>query len=416
MTTLMIVEPEATGHRMILYVRLIAAEALSRGWKVILLTSARASHHPACKAVVNEFGEDLEVVLMPDSVPGGSSQLDLLRAQISSIRAFQAGHRAVSRRQTIDFVYLPYFNYIDKVVGWYGSPFGDSPFGGMVVAATFHHRKCGITREADKRDRISEWLFRLALRARNLRLLTSIDEPLADYVLQSIPTRAGKFRYVPDVSSIRRPSERTAARAAYGFSTGDFVVASYGALSPRKGLAKLLTLFGAPDLPAHFRLLLVGAQNADAKRMVSEFLSRHPQLERQLVIVDEFVGDVEEGHTFACADVVWLCYENFSGMSGVLIQSAQAGVPVVTAGYGLIERNRQKHGLGIRWTDFAMSDGVGVRFDWPRLIEAVAAMRGTTSLLEFAAAHTPQAFGRNVIDAIVAAQTVSGTSERRLVS
>lgn len=416
MTTLMLVEPEATGHRMILYVRLIVAEALTRGWRVILLTSASATLHPACKAVVSEFGERLRVVLMPDVARGGSGQFDLLRAQYLSIRAFQAGYREVSRHDRVDFVYLPYFNYIDKVVGWYGSPFGDVLFGGMMVAARFHHYKCGVAGMSGKQDKINELLFRLALRVPNLGMLTSIDEPLESYVHHAIPRHSRKFRYVPDVSSIRQPCERISARATYGFSATDFVVVSYGSLSPRKGLKKLLTLFGAPDLPPYFRLLLVGSQDADAQRMVSEFLSRHPEREMQLVIVDRFVTDVEEGQVFACADVVWLCYENFSGMSGVLIQSAQAGVPVITAGYGLIERNRKKHALGIQWGEFAIADTAGMRFDWLRLINSVSAISGSASLRAFAGAHAPQAFGRNVIDAIAAARTRRAASEQCLVS
>lgn len=416
MTTLMVVEPESTGHRMILYVRLIVAEALARGWRVVLLTTAAAKAHPACEAITEEFGERLTVALMPDIPPGGSSGAGLLRAQRSSIRAFRAGYRAVVRHEHIDFVYVPFFNNIDKLVGLYRSPFDDAPFGGMLVSAKFHHRKCHITEVGGRQDKLNEWLFRLALRGPNLALLTSIDEPLADFVRQNIRRHAEKFRYVPDVSSVRQPGCRADARAAYGFAEADFVVASYGSLSPRKGLAKLLSMFEAPDLPAHFRLLLVGAQDAEAKRMIGEFLARQPQRKVQMVIVDRFVSDVEEGNVFACADVMWLCYENFSGMSGVLIQSAQAGVPVVTGGYGLIERNRAKHALGIRWSDFTTVEGARVRFHWSRLTESIASLAGTASLHAFAEAHAPEAFGRNVIDAIAAVQPGYAAMERLLVS
>jgi glycosyltransferase involved in cell wall biosynthesis len=416
MTTLMIVEPESTGHRMILYVRLIVAEAFVRGWQVVLLTTAVGKAHPACKAIMAEFGERLKVALMPDIPPGGSSGAGLLRAQLSSIRAFQAGYRAVVRHEHVDFVYVPFFNNIDKLIGLYRSPFDGTPFGGMLVSAKFHHRKCRIAEHGGRQDKINEWLFRLALRGPSLALLTSIDEPLADFVRKNVGRRARKFRYVPDVSSIRQPGRRTDARATYGFAEADFVVASYGSLSPRKGLAKLLSMFAAPDLPASFRLLLVGAQNAEAKRMIAEFLAGQPQREGKVTIVDRFVSDAEEGNVFACADVMWLCYENFTGMSGVLIQSAQAGVPVVTGSYGLIERNRAKHVLGIRWSDFTTLEDSGVRFHWSRLTESIASLRGTASLRAFAEAHTPEAFGRNVIDAIAAVQLEYSAAERLLVS
>jgi len=407
MTTLMIVEPVATGHRMVLYVRLIVTEALSRGLTVILLTTTEATSHDACKSVLAEFGDRLKVATMPDLPRGGRSRFELFRSQYRWIRAFQAGFRAVSRHERIDFVYIPYFNYIDKVIGYYGSPFDGVPFGGMMVAAKFHHARCGIVGLRGKQDAINELFFRLALRVRNLALLTSIDEPLTEFVNRSIRRHIKKVRYVPDVSTIRRPAERSSARSAYGFLPSDFVILLYGSIARRKGLGKILSLFSAADLPANFRLLLVGSQDEEAKRMIEAFFVQHPKRRKQLRIVDHFVTDMEEGQSFACADIVWLCYEDFSGMSGVLIQSAQAGVPVVTAGYGLIERYREKHALGIRWRDIVDAGGEEIRFNWTHLVESACAIGGAPRLRGFAEQHTPQAFGRNVVDAIVAARNGS---------
>ncbi|RQS20534.1 MULTISPECIES: glycosyltransferase [unclassified Burkholderia] len=402
MTTLMIVEPEATGHRMVLYVRLIVAEALARGLEVILLTSTDAMHHDACKALLAEFGDRLKVATMPESSHDGKSRFGLFRSQYRRLRAFQAGYRAVSRQQRVDFIYIPYFNYIDKIIGWYGAPFDGVPFGGMIVAAKFHHARYGIAGARGKQDAINELFFRVALRVRNLALLTSIDEPLIEFVNRSMMRHVGKVRYVPDVSTIRRPAERSSARLAYGLSPTDFVVLLYGSISPRKGLEKVLRLFSAGDLPSHVRLLLIGSQEEAAKEMIETFLAQHPERRIQVRIVDRFVTDIEEGQAFACADVVWLCYENFSGMSGVLIQSAQAGVPVVTSGYGLIERYREKYKLGMRWGDFVNIDGDDKKIDWGHLVESSKAIFGAPQLSSFAGRHTPQAFGRNIVDAILA--------------
>ncbi|RQZ29356.1 hypothetical protein DIE16_29110 [Burkholderia sp. Bp9090] len=404
MATLMIVEPDATGHRMVLYVRLIVAEALARGLKVVMLTSTEATRHDACKALLSEFGDRLKIATMPDVPPAGTGRFELFRLQYRWIRAFEAGYRTVSGYEKIDFVYVPFFNNIDKVIGWFGSPFGDTPFGGMLLAAKFHHAASGIIGEHGKQDTVNKFFFDRALKTRNLAVLTSIDEPLAEFVGRTMKRHSAKVRYVPDVSFIRQPAERSAARLIHGLSPSDFVILLYGSVSPRKGLAKLLKLFDAPDLPSHFRVLMMGAQNAEAKRMIAEYLERRPERKHQVISVDRFVTDLEEGQAFACADVAWLCYENFSGMSGVLIQSAQAGVPVVTAGYGLIEHYRERYLLGVRWNDF-VTDGPGeVRFNWSSLIDSVAAMSGSGRLRAFAMAHTPGAFGRNVVNAIATSQ------------
>ena len=384
---------------------------------MVLLTTNDALLHDGCKAVLSEFGGRLKVATMPD-VPagGGTSRFELLRSQYRWIRAFHAGYRDVSQRERIDFVYVPFFNNIDKVIIWSGSPFGATPFGGMVMAAKFHHQKCGIIGATSKHDIVSELFFRLTLRTRKLAVLTSIDEPLADFVKQTIRRGADRVRYVPDVSYIPQPARREAARAIHGFTPDDFVILLYGSVSPRKGLAKLLKLFDSPDLPSNFRLLMMGAQNARAKNMIMDFLDRRPERRHCLVIVDRFVTETEEGQAFACADVVWLCYENFSGMSGVLIQSAQAGVPVVTAGYGLIEHYRERYMLGIRWTDFAIDGKGGERFNWTRLTQSAAAMKGGGRLLSFANAHTPEAFGRNIINAISDSQNWKFDAVEKCVS
>ncbi|MDN8037769.1 glycosyltransferase [Burkholderia vietnamiensis] len=403
MATVLIVEPDATGHRMVLYVRLIVEEALARGFDVVLLTTVAAMHHDACKSVLAEFGDRLAVATMPGVSQGGKSRFGLFRSQYRRLRAFQAGYRAVSRCQRVDFVYIPYFNYIDKIIGWYGNPFDGVPFGGMIVAAKFHHFRYGIAGSRGKQDVVNELLFRAALRIRSLALLTSIDEPLTEFVKQSMSQHVEKVRYVPDVSTIRHPADRRSARAVYGFSSTDFVILLYGSISPRKGIEKILRLFSDKDLPSNIRLLMIGSQEESAKKMIEAFLAKYPERRSRMCVVDRFVTEVEEGQAFASADVVWLCYENFSGMSGVLIQSAQSGVPVVTSGYGLIERYREKYGLGIRWSDFVDGQRGENRIDWNRLLESSRSVFCSPRLQRFAEQHTPQAFGRNVVDAIVAA-------------
>jgi hypothetical protein len=85
-------------------------------------------------------------------------------------------------------------------------------------------------------------------------------------------------------------------------------------------------------------------------------------------------------------------------MSGVLIQSSQAGVPVITANYGLIDHNRSKKSLGLRWDDVLVTSSPKQRFNWEKLVSTVDAIRGSSQLAEFAEEHSPKKFGFNVIN------------------
>jgi glycosyltransferase involved in cell wall biosynthesis len=401
MTRLLLVEPEATGHRMVLYVRLMAVEAIRRGWKVTLMTTASALAHSATQSVISALASELDIIRMPE-IPRETrnGKLQLLFGQRAYLRTFEQAYREYRKTNAVDFVYVPYLNYVDKIVGLYGSPFGTTPFGGMILAAKFHHRACGIAGPRGKMDVVNSVLFKRLLSLRALKLATTIDEPLPKYVRQKMPALAAKIRYVPDVSFIEKPAKRQTARQALGLEEGHFVIASYGSLSPRKGLARLLSMFSMADLPRHFRLVLAGVQDAEAARLIQSFMSQAGVRRSQVILMNKFCSELEEGWVFAAADAMWLCYENFSGMSGVLIQSAQAGVPVITSNYGLIDHNRAKNSLGLRWDDFLLAASPVPRFDWEKLETIVDSLKGSPQLANFALKHSPDKFGGNVMDAI----------------
>jgi glycosyltransferase involved in cell wall biosynthesis len=401
MMRLLLVEPEATGHRMVLYVRLIAEEALRRGWKVTLMTTASALAHAATQSVISALGSDLDLARMPE-IPRETryGKLQLLFGQRAYLRAFKQAYREYRKTGAADFVYVPYLNYIDKIVGLYGSPFGTTPFGGMILAAKFHHQACGIAGQGGKMDVVNRVLFQRMLRLRALVLATTIDEPLPNYVTQNMPALAPKTRYVPDVSFVSKPAQRQTARHALGLEKEHFVIASYGSLSPRKGLARLLSMFSAADLPRHFRLVLAGVQDGEAVQLIQSFMSEAGARRSQVVLMNRFCSPLEEGLVFAAADTMWLCYENFSGMSGVLIQSAQVGMPVITSNYGLIDHNRAKNSLGLRWDDFILAASPVPHFDWGKLESIVHFLKDSPQLADFALRHSPKNFGRNVMDTI----------------
>ncbi|ABE36948.1 glycosyl transferases group 1 family protein [Paraburkholderia xenovorans LB400] len=401
MTRLLLVEPEASGHRMVLYVRLMAQEALRRGWKVTLMTTGSALAHSATQSVMSALASGLGITTMPE-IPRETryGKLQLLFGQRAYLRAFEQAYREYRKTNAVDFVYVPYLNYVDKIVGLHGSPFGTTPFGGMILAAKFHHHACGIAGPRGKLDVVNRVLFQRLLSLRALALATTIDEPLPKYVTQNMPALAPKIRYVPDVSFISKPAQRETARRALGLEEDHFVIASYGSLSPRKGVARLLSMFSAADLPGHFRLVLAGVQDAEAERLVQSFMAQAGPRRSQVIVVNRFCSELEEGWVFSAADAMWLCYENFSGMSGVLIQSAQAGVPVITSNYGLIDHNREKNSLGLRWDDLLLAPPPAPCFDWGKLETIMHSIQGSSQLAQFARQHNPENFGCNVMDAI----------------
>ena len=141
-------------------------------------------------------------------------------------------------------------------------------------------------------DVVNRVLFQRMLRLRALVLATTIDEPLPKYVTRNMPALAPKIRYVPDVSFVSKPAQRQRARHALGLGKDHFVIASYGSLSPRKGLARLLSMFSAADLPRHFRLVLAGVQDGEAVQLIQSFMSEAGACRSQVVLMNRFCSAV----------------------------------------------------------------------------------------------------------------------------
>jgi glycosyltransferase involved in cell wall biosynthesis len=61
-----------------------------------------------------------------------------------------------------------------------------------------------------------------------------------------------------------------------------------------------------------------------------------------------FHDDKKEYSVFKAADAVWLGYDKrFQGSSGVMIQAACIGCPVLSSSYGLIGQLTEQYSLGI---------------------------------------------------------------------
>jgi glycosyltransferase involved in cell wall biosynthesis len=124
------------------------------------------------------------------------------------------------------------------------------------------------------------------------------------------------------------------------------VVLVFGGLSERKGLQQLLAALcalGREDVHA----LLVGAADEDARRLLNGPAARRLQLGGRLHVIDRWVDDDMENMAFAAADIAWLGYSGHWRSSGVQVQSALSGLPMVACDEGLIGWLTERHQCGV---------------------------------------------------------------------
>lgn len=345
---LAIFEPEGSGHRMVLYVRHIAREALRNGWQLQLFTSRRAMESPAFQLVADECKGSLETILIPhvDFPSFNPTTINLLKYQYRQFRVFSSAYQRLEMCSQPDFIYLTNLDYCEKIISFLGSPFGNTPFGGMYLAPKFHHRRMGVLSPVSRQEWLSEKLFHRLVKVPKMRLLNVIDEPLSDFVYSEKRPGYEKVQYVPDAAFIEGVASRQEARKSLGFAEGQFAVLVYGALSSRKGISSLIDAVAMVEPSMDVVVILAGKQDSETQEVLSRHQANRLRNAGSLIELPGFLDDVDEYRAFRAADAVWLGYLDFYGMSGVLLQAGRMGLPVIACHQGLIGWLTRKYNLG----------------------------------------------------------------------
>ena len=225
------------------------------------------------------------------------------------------------------------------------------PISGIYFRPTFHYPTFAHYRSTYKSRLRQQWeqtLLRLIGQRSQLHTVFSLD-PLA---LPQLDRLLGKSKalHLPDpVASEKAPLERVQQlRAELEIDSNRTVALIFGALTQRKGVPKLLEAIArlSPTSAQKLCLLLIGESNiADALNQRIDALTQ--RLPVQIINRYEFVPDADVSAYFQLADVVLAPYQNHVGMSGILLQAAAAGKPVLSSNYGLMGELVNRYQLGI---------------------------------------------------------------------
>ncbi len=332
------------------YVRWFSRGAVDRGYKVWLATSVRCLEHPAYLALQAECEDRLRTVTLAEDKAKSDARgvLDSTKMQIHYRRLFGECYRRLSRDERPDYVFIPYLDYCAYAMALFGSPFRSAPWGGLVITPTFHLRKNDIGEPDSLLQRIKEKAFLRLLRDRSLRAVFTFDETLIQHVRQSRrPELANRLRFLPEPAELRGPHSPESARRALGIPADAIVVLVYGVLDLSKGIDALLASTKDDQFPEGISILLVGPQDAEVRRLLASPQAKILRETRRLYEFDKFVHGEDEHAVFQAADLVWVGYRRQYISSGVLIQAAMAGLPVVACDEGLIGWLTRRHDLGI---------------------------------------------------------------------
>lgn len=396
---LLIVEPDAEGHHLVLYTRLILREAVSRGWSVTILTTESARNHAAFDIISADHNGGLQTMIMPAISRTRTGTLELLASQLLLWKALARVCKANNQFAQFDLIYCVNLDYFEKALALRGSPFGSRRFAGMLMNPKFHRAPMGLG-PPSRGDLLYRMLFKRLLAVDGLKRLMVVDRPFREFCLQQNFAQAEKICLVSDVGELSRSTYEGSAREGLKLSPGAFVILLYGSLSRRKGVEQLLRAVQNLDSPGVVALV-AGKPDDDVVALLSSPWCRVMQDSGQLLIRAGFQDDESEARVFAAADLVWLGYIGGAyGSSGVLYQAGAAGLPVISMSHGLVGWTVRQYELGIS-LDVSDTDAVVCAIKRLRDDEKLRRECGDNGL-RLARQHTGVAFAETICDALAA--------------
>src|SRR5258706_9356245 len=275
----------------------------------------------------------VEKLRLPDST--STASISLLYRQFVFWRYFR---RATKRRlnPARDCVLLPYLAACGYAIALLGTPFGSAPWAGISMRAIFHFPEVGIKGAPGAMSPdMQKYFFERLARDPYLLRLFFIDETILTCPTMAAELRS-KSRYLPDPSELPIRIQMNAAREQLGLGQQNKVILMYGAISQRKGFARLLNVLASPDLSNDVIALVVGQFDNGCREALCRWLEEDMGRSRRIVFKDRYVSSTEEAQCLNACDMVWLAYESHLTMSGVLVQAGLYRKPVLGTDAGLI--------------------------------------------------------------------------------
>ena len=276
---ILICEPEPAGHRF-RYVQAIAERALQRGHTLVLATTAKAHGHSAYREMRDSIPETaMPCVAIRD--PRASfiprfSRWQKLHLQWRSWLIFRACYRNLPAEYRPDFALVPYLDALELAVAAVGSPFGRTPWGGILMHNRFHQAAVNPFTPPAPLGKLRRSVFERNLRSPALGGVITIDEMLTEYYRARSEPQP-KLRFAGEPADIAATIPKEDARRRLGLPLSGCYILLYGHIHMRKGLAEVIA--AVAELPSELsvRLLIFGPQDP----LEREYISRHGAFARE---------------------------------------------------------------------------------------------------------------------------------------
>jgi glycosyltransferase involved in cell wall biosynthesis len=284
-------------------------------------------------------------------------------------------------------------DYCFHAIAALGSPFGSTPWCGITMRTEFAEHGDG----ENMRLAMRHVLLRRMLSEHTTRAVFSID-PRSQLELKrrASDRRYAKLRYLADPAELDPLPDRDTARSEFSIGRSQKALLLFGSSDLRKGLEEMLRGVAATKDPSEWTILIAGKQTDAAAETIAQWRSATDREPLSLRIVDGVVASSDVPRLFAAADAVWIGYPNHAAMSGVLVQAAMAGKPLIAQAGSLLGEIVTRTQMGVA-CDVTRANSVATALGKVSTEQVAAAARLGP---EKFSAHTTQAFGQCIVQAI----------------
>ena len=177
---ILLIETEATGHHISLYLNSIVDELILMNYKVSLLTFNNVRNHPSLNYIKKK---NVEIIYMSDLKNIKTNNfISIIKSQF---KLYFTIKRKIKNLKKFDLIYLNTFTVFDKAISLFGSPFGSTKFIGLFPSIKFYINK-------DKgifsliKNFINYYLFLRLLKIRTLKKVFVPDPNFLKYSNKNI--------------------------------------------------------------------------------------------------------------------------------------------------------------------------------------------------------------------------------------
>lgn len=319
----LLVEGNVSGHRLS-YVKLLTAEAISRGHSVHLATSPGASSTQEFTAHLGDCVKEITVSEHSDlgirAIEQLSIQLGASRTVISDGDAFALALARGGR--------------------WRGR----SRLSLLIMRESAQPDKYplrGLAKQLAKRAVI--------LRVRNI--------PRVDLAVLKSATWSGRSRTKVALDPVEIQCTETdviGIRESWNLDNTRYWFAVLGAITERKNVPLLLQCLSALP-PGRCGLLIAGRIDPVIRDIIQSTTEALSTLETPVVVVDRILSDRELDAAVTAADCLLLAHSN-EGPSGLLGKAASAGTRLIAAGANSLRKDIQTLGPAAEWTKLSTQE------------------------------------------------------------